>query len=413
MTDKLNKIIKISFVFIAVFLFFSVSAFSQEDKKKEQEKPRLSREAQMAMVEAQKFFDKQDWASARKPLLDYLDTNPEVVDEPVYLMLGYCWYSDGNLKEAVKVFKKGYDEYPDSFDLLSYYASTLYEMGDYDQAAPLMEKVYEKDEKKQVRYLEAAYSAYYQNGKFNDTIRVIKKMIAVSKEPKKNWYTILVQVYYNDLRNMDQAEKYLYEALDRFPLEASYWSFLSLIRQVKEDYYGSAGAYEIYSYVKPPQKPSEWKQLISIEHNIGLPLRVAKNLIKEIDGDINKEEEQGRVADAYARAFKFDEAVSYLDKILAKKPSAKLMLKKAQILFSARRNKDAIAACDDLIAVKPDEADGMAYVIKGRAAWDLKDWRTMEEAYKRAQGFKKARAEAKYALSIIQSLDEARKQVEQ
>lgn len=413
MTDKLKKIMKIPFFAVLIFLFLAGSAFCQEDANKAEttEKPKLTREAQLAMVEAQKSFEKEDWASARKPLLDYLATNPEFVDDQLYLMLGYCWYSEGNIKEALKVFKKGHESDPDNFDLLSYYAATLYESEDFATAAPLMEELYDKDPKKQERFLEAAWGAYYQIGKFEDTIRILGKLIKESKEVKQNWYTMIFQIYYNDIHNLDKAEKYLYEILDLYPMEPKYWNFLSLIRQEKEDYYGMAGAYEIYSYVKPPEKESEWNQLIGIQHNLSLPLREAKSLRKSINDDINKEDVQVKIAELYGRAYKIDKAISYIDGILKKKPSSKLMLKKAEILFSARKNKEVIATCDDIIDINKDEGDGKVFYMKGNAAWDLSDWDTMEEAFKRAQSYKEYKAFAKYALGFVDSLNEAKKQI--
>ena len=409
MANKFNDIIKVFLFAVFVFLFLSGTALCQEEKK--EEAPKMSREAQLAMVEAQKLFDKEDWPNARKPLLDYLATNPEVIVPDLYLMLGYCWYREENLKEASKVFKKGHEVYPNNFDLLSYYAMTLYDSEDFAKAAPLMEELYEKDPQKQERFLEAAYGAYYQIEKYEDTIRVLKKLIKESKEVKQNWYTMIFQIYYNDIRDLNQAEKFLNEALKLYPMEPQYWNFLSLIRQEREDYYGMAGAYEIYSYVKPPENENQWRQLINIEQNIFLPLRVAKNLRKSINDDINKEDELIRIADSYARALKIDKAVSYIDGILNKKPSSKLMLKKAEILFNARRNKETIAVCDDLINVNKDEGDGRVYFLKGNAAWDLKDWGTMEEAFKRAQSYKEYKSYAKYALGFVDSLNEAEKQI--
>ena len=174
-----------------------------------------------------------------------------------------------------------------------------------------------------------------------------------------------------------------------------------------------AGAYEIYSYVKPPEKESEWRQVISIQQNMNLVLKAAKNIRKSIKDDINKEEEQVTVAELYARAYKTDKAVSYINEILKKRPSSKLMLKKAEILASARRNKETIEACDALIDVNKDEGDGKAYYLKGNAAWDLEDWDTMEQAFKRAQSYQEYKAYAKYALGFIDSLNEAEKQIKQ
>ena len=46
--------------------------------------------------------------------------------------------------------------------------------------------------------------------------------------------------------------------------------------------------------------------------------------------------------------------------------------------------------------------------MKGNAAWDLEDWDTMEDAFKKARDFQDFRAYAKNALDYIQSLQEAK-----
>ncbi len=422
MSRKFNSIF-ISVLAFCLFLIFTSPIYGQsnqgdKDNKEQKEKPRLSREAQMAMVEAQKAVEKKDYATARKFLIDYLATNPDDVPAQAYLLLGYYWYSDDtakgkekeHLKEAQKVFKEGYEKFPDNFDLLQYYAATLYELEDFAKAGPMMEKTYEKSPKKEIRYLEAAAGAYYQVKKFNDAIRVLRKEIGLTDQPKENWYNMLYSIYIEQ-EKLDEAQKVLFEALDRFPLNTNYWQSLSMIRQEKSDYYGMVGAYEIKNDIKPPEKPQQWKETVNLYRSINTPLREAKTLVMEMKGKTGSEDDYLKLAGAYAKAMKIDEAVKVLDTALAKNPSSvALLLKKAEIIYSARRNKDAIQACDNVIAVNPKE--GKAYYMKGNAAWDLQDWDTMEKAFKKAQDFKTYRAYAKNALDYIRSLDEAKSALE-
>ena len=426
MSRKFNSIF-ISVLAVSLFLIFTSPVYGQridegdKEKKEQEEKPKLTREAQLAMVAAQRAIEKdKDYAAARKFITDYLASKPEVVPAEAYLMLGYYWYSDDtdkakqkdHLKEAMKVFKEGSEKYPDNFDLLQYYAATLYELEDFAKAAPMMEKVYEASKKKEIRYLEAASGAYYQVKKFEDAKRVIRKMIGLTDKPKENWYNMLYSILIEQ-EKLDEAQKVIFEALDRFPLNTNYWQSLSVLRQEKNDFYGMTGAYEIKNYIKPPEKPSQWKETINLYRSVNVPLRVARTIEMEIKGKNATEDEYLKLADAYAKAMKTDEAIKVLDAAIAKKPSSSaLLLKKAEIIYSARRNKDAIKACDDLIAVNPKEGDGKAYYMKGNAAWDLQDWDTMEKAFEKAQDFKTYRAFAKNALAYIQSLDEAKSALE-
>ncbi|MBN1907649.1 MAG: tetratricopeptide repeat protein [Deltaproteobacteria bacterium] len=401
-------------VVVAGFLALSFPAVGQDQKGSEEdqqsavdeEKDRMSKEAQTAMVEAQRAFEKKDFATAKKFLIDYLATKPADVPPEVYLMLGFYWYNESKFDEAIKVFKEGHEKFPDHHDILSYYAAVLYEGGKFAEAGPLMEKTYETSTKKPINLLEAAAGAYYQIEKYADAKRVIRKMMSTTKEPKENWFNMLLGICFEE-EKYDEAEKIIFEALNLFPMSAVYWQQLGMVRQAKEDWYGMAGAMEIRTNIKPPEKTADFKEIYNIYNSLNLPLRVIKGIEMSAKDKALEEKEYLQIADAYARAMKIDKAVSYLDKQIQKKPSSALMLKKAEILLNARKNKEAIKACDDLIAFNPNE--GGAYKIKGLASWDLEDWEGMRVAFTRAQSFKEHRREAEDGLDYLKSLDEAKK----
>ncbi len=405
-----GKAIKLlSFLFItAVFFSFSFPGFCQEDKPKE-EKKRMTREAQLALVESQRAYEKEDYEKARKPLLDYLATQPETIPEQVYLLLGVCWYFDKNIEEAIKVFKKAHEAYPENVDILKNYAAMLSEGGHHAEAAPLMEKVYDIIEKKDIKYLNFAVGSYYQAGKLSDAKRVLMRMIDISEKPDSKWFESIISICMEQ-DQLGEAESFVLKGLGIFPMDVKFWKLLGNFRQEENDYAGATGAYEIGSRVKPPEKKDEWKTLINLYQYLNVPLRVASTMIVALKKDNVQEDDHIMIADAYSQAMRVDEAISYLDKIIAKKPSTTLMLKKAKILLNARRNEQAIKALDELIAIDPDE--GEAYMLKGLAAWDLKDWKTMEAAFRAASRIKgyKDKTQAKNFLGIIESLQEAKRE---
>jgi Flp pilus assembly protein TadD len=107
---------------------------------------------------------------------------------------------------------------------------------------------------------------------------------------------------------------------------------------------------------------------------------------------------------------KIDDAVAYLDSVIDKKPNSDLMLEKGRILYKARRNEEAIKAFDELIAFDPDV--GEAYMLKGNAAWDLKDWDLAKQAYRKGREFSDYRPQAKNLLDFIESIEEAKNKIE-
>jgi tetratricopeptide (TPR) repeat protein len=410
------RILLLSIIINSVLLSFALPLYCQEKKEGEKEAKRLTREAQMAMVEAQRAIEKDDYTSARTPLLEFIRLEKEKpeytiqsIPEQMYIMLAYCWYNDGNLAEAVKVYGEAYKAYPDNADILTYYAVMLYESEKFIESAPLLEKAYEKREKKEIKYLNYASQAYYLAEKLEDAKRVKKRMIKISDNPESPWYDFLISICF-DQENMDEAETYIYEALDRFPMEMKYWKWLGNIRIERGDYAGLVGAYEIGYTVEPPKNEKDWKNLIDLYKSMNVTSRVVKSYRESLKNKDVTEEDHLFIATAYAKIMKIDEAVSYLDSVIAKKPSSNLMLEKGRILYKARRDEEAIKAFDELIAF--DANVGEAYMLKGYSAWDLKDWDLAKEAFRKARDFSDYKPQAKNLLDFIESIEEAKNKIE-
>ena len=287
------------------------------------------------------------------------------------------------------------------------YAGFLSEAEDFAKAAPMWEKTYEIVMKKDLKYLKNAAGCYYQAQKMEEAKRVYKRLIKLSEKPDKDLYNAIILIA-QEQGKMEEAEGYVMEALDLFPTEGKYWKLLGNFRLDKEDYPGAGAALEIDSDIEPPNTLKEGKFLVDMYRALNVPRRVAGRMEQLLKTEKNpKDEDYIMIATAYAQAMKTDEAVAYLDKILAKESSTELMMNKAQILYQARRYKQAIKAYDEVIDVDPKI--GEAYYWKGWSAVELKDWLTAKEAFRNALEDKKFREGAKNAIDVLENLDEARK----
>ncbi len=391
---------------IMLFMTFTSNICAQEEQEQEKEEgPRLTREAQLAMVNAQELMGKEDNAGALKTLLDFLATGPEFIPETMYLMLGALYYYEENLEESVKAYEKGHNAFPDSENMALQYSVMLTNAQKYDRAAPMFEKVYEMITKKDIKYLINAAKCYYLAEKLEDSKRVFKRLIKMTDPPEKDWYDSIIRIA-EDQQNSQEAEGYVMEALTFYPMEVKYWNVLASLRQQQEDIRGTASAYDIATHVKPPEGINQWKILIQLYNYLNVPLRAATKMQKTFDIEKPKEKDHITIANAYVRAMKTDEAVAYLDKVIAKERSVNLMLEKAKILYDARRNKQAIEALDQLLAADPKNEE--AYIMKGWVAWDMKEWDAAEDAFEKVINDKDLRQQAKEALGGLTSLKEAR-----
>jgi len=416
-------------LFAALVIFMAVCStsaplFAQEDQGQGEEAAseegrKMSREAQEALVETQRRYETnpEDLAAVREPLITYLKTPVDPTPITVYQMLGQFWYidekNDKHVEEAQKVYKLGHEAFPEDEGIMLNYAVTTYELERFEDAAPLFEKYYGMMAEKDIKYLEYAAQTYYMVEDLKNAKRVFLQMLDQTKNPEDIKDTWMVQIIgiCQAMEDSKEEEKYIRMALDYFPMEKKYWRYLANISLSKEDYTGGTAALEIATRVQLPDQKSEWRSLIELYNYLGLPLRSAESIQEGLDllaAESTEEEQQLAIAEAYARGARVDKAVSYLDSVIAKSPSYELKIKKATILYDARRNEEALAALDDCIAMKKNAYD--AYYMKGWVAWDMENWSLAKEAFGEAANSREetTRYSSENALEMLASLDEAK-----
>jgi tetratricopeptide (TPR) repeat protein len=406
---KINKLMLLICI-LGISVFLSLHGLAQESED-ESEGPDLTREAQVALVAAQELMQQEDFTNARTPIIEYLATQPEVVPEVAFLMLGQLWYGDDSLdddtrlNEAMKVFKQGSEAYPESENILINYAVVTYELENFSQAARLFERLYDISKEKDVENLYRAAVSFYTSEELEEAKRVFKRMIDLPGEAKTEWYDTIISICMEQ-EKVDEAETYILQALEVYPLKMNYWQLLANMRIEREDYRGAASALEIGYTVEPPKEKKDWTNLFDLYTYLNVPMRIAKNLEEILEKNASEQEDHIRIAKAYASSHRIEKAVAYLDKIISQEPSVKLVLEKARILYDARRNNEAIKVLDECIALDPLQYE--AYMLKGFAAWDLKDWDLARDAFENAQGSKQYGRQAEDALAVMDDLDRAK-----
>lgn len=354
----------------------------------------------------------------------------QLTPDTLYQMLGQFWYLDENndkhVEEANKVYKAAHEAFPDDESFLLNYAITTYELERPGDASPLFEKFYDLSEKKDIKYLEYAAQTALQAENMKESKRLYLRMLGLVdagnveslEKPKDAWMQQIIGICQMQ-EDAKEEEKYIRLALDYFPMEKRYWKLLANSCLINEEYSPGTAALEIATRIALPDQKSDWTSLIDLYNFVGLPLRSAESLQTGFDlltEDSTEEkrqrlqkERQLAVADAYVRGARVDKAVAYLDSAIAENPSHSydLKMKKATILYEARRNEEAMAALDECIDANARGYD--AYYMKGWVAWDMKDWDTAEEAFESASSSKNdsIRLNSKTAIEMLADLDKA------
>jgi len=384
--------------------FFSPYIFSAEKKGGEVaqpiEKVRMSKETQAALVAAQDFITQKNYQGAKQLLVDHLATNPEYKPESLYSMLGYVYYLLEDLDNAAKYLKQGYEAYPKE-ELLTNWAGVIYESQKYDEAAAIFEKAAEAFPEKKAEYLKKAASSYYEGKKPGEAKRIFIKILNMQKEPDFKLYETIFSLC-EEMGQEDEARKYLVQMMNLDPVNFKYWEYLGRMYHQDEDYTGVTSALEIAYNIKKPEK-KEIERLEQFYAYLNVPLRLAKSMQKRDD---RTENDNKNMINAYLSAIRTDKAVSILDEMIKKKRDVDLILQKGKILYEARKNKEAIAAFNECIALNPNKVE--AYMLKGFCAWDLEDWDLAKESFKKAINDKTYQRQASELIAIIEDLEKAK-----
>jgi len=390
-------------VCVLSLLFFSPYTFSAE-KGGEVAKPiakvRMSKETQAALVAAQDLMTQKNYQAAKQVLMDHLATNPEYKPEALYAMLGYVYYTLGDLDSAAKYLKEGYEAYPKE-ELLSNWAGVVYESEKYDEAAAIFEEASEVFPEKKVEYLKKAASSYYEGRKPGEAKRLFVKLLNMQKEPDFKLYETIFSLC-EEMGQRDEARKYLVQMMNLDPLNSKYWEYLARMYQEDEDYTGVASALEIAYNIKKPEK-QEIERLEQFYAYLNVPLRLAKHIHER---DNRTENDNKNMINAYLSAIRTDKAVSIIDEMIKNKKDTDLLLMKGKILFEARKNKEAMKTLDECIALNPNKAQ--AYMLKGFCAWDLEDWDLAKQCFRKAINDKDYKKQASELIDVIESLEEAK-----
>jgi tetratricopeptide (TPR) repeat protein len=377
-----------------MFVFVS---FGIAQEAEEEEEPKLPKEALKALYEAQMLMGEDKFDEAIALLNAYLDKRPPDVPMHIYVMLGNCWYAKENFEETLKAFKKAHELDPTDINALSNYAIMNAQTERFIEAAVLFEKLYDLEDPPKSKNLFQAAACYYQGEDLKNSKRVLERLLRLPGTPEHKWYQLIIEIS-NALEQMEDVERYILEFLTLDPLQAQYWSLLSQIRLDREDLIIGASDLEIAYRVEAPKRQSQWRNLSDLYLYVHAPLMSVRCQEEAQEGDSDP---KGyiRIADAYTRVLRYDEAIKTLDEGLKKKVSADLLFEKGRILYDDMRFRQAIDVFKE--CVKLDSKRGEAFTLMGFAAWSLKSWDEARTAFADASRIPKFRDQANAAIGAL------------
>jgi tetratricopeptide (TPR) repeat protein len=217
--------------------------------------------------------------------------------------------------------------------------------------------------------------AYYNDGMFDQAIDTLKQTLDMNAPDKESHAKvdatcaqILGIIYFNNKQNFDEALKYFNKVAEMKPSDGDNYYYMGLAYSGKGDYDRA-----IASFTEG----------------------IAKGTENAADADY-------RIGQAYFKKDKSGDAISFLEKAVAKSPKSETALDAQELLgiiYNKRDDSDrAIASLTAVVKARPENVN--AYYVLGLNYFKQKKYDKMLAAYKKAITIKPDYADAHYNLGM-------------
>ncbi len=336
-----------------------------------------------------------------KACVDLLDRSlsPESAPAQWFILRGNALLELDREDEARSTFEHGLENHPGHELLHHNHAVACYVTEDWEAAAESFVKAFELGQESSPDLLYNAATAYAQAGEARQGLGLLEELFQHHPSPSSAWLELGVNLCLQE-ENPVRAERFLDILVQRTPGRNQYWRLMARVHLEQEDLPAAASALEI-AYALQDTENSRWKELAHLYQAMNAPLSAARRLEKGAGADPDLEECR-EIAAWYARAFRHDEAVAWMDRALEVRASAPILAEKAKILYRFGRFEQAIQSAEQ--ALEQDGQLGSMAMLVGLASSQLQDWQRAETAFARAEKIKGTRHQARAFLASIRTL---------
>ncbi len=374
------------------------------------EKPRrLSPATRAALVKSQEALNQDQYEKARQILSAYLKDHARQAPADVYWLFGNTWFLEDNLEQACMAYRKGMARFPENASLHQNYAVASYLRKDYAEAGDHFVRAFELESPKpDISLLFKGGSAYYNAKNYVRAKQVLNRLIRTADTVKPQWRKLLVYSHVS-LEKWRAAETALAPLLEETPRQPEYWKLLAKLHLNQNNYRDAAAALQISYEIDSPEA-SSWANLADMYLYLNAPLKAGRCIAKGYGEDLSLEQCE-RMARAYARALRYDKAVDYINKAIAKEPSAERYKLRARFYYKDRRFADSLASFEKATQYAP--GDDWARLMLGFCAMELDNWELARQAFSGAAKSEKYGSWAKSALAMVDDLMDVKKAASQ
>lgn len=363
----------------------------------------LSRNARVAMVNAQKHESESQVPKAMEILTKFMADFPDEIHVFIpYTLAGYELDSN-HLSRAAKLYQKTLDICPEFAAAWQNLGKVSFDLKEYATAAKAFETVWILGNKTEYIYRYHAAIAHAQN---KTKKKALEHLFFLTDgkvgTPDKNWVKLMAHLCMEEkqspkaltiiekLLKKDNPEPYLFKLATSLFLETN-------------QYTKAAKALAAYSMMKPLTS-SEQKLMADLYYNIGIPYKAAYLYEKTLNGNIEKDICE-KAATAWYEAFEFDTALALIDDSLKTYPDSHVLWRlKAWISYEKSNFHQAGLLFSKASQLK--RTDHQSLFMMGFSEFKAGEYKKASNTLKKAASKQQYKKQAKQLLAQIKSISE-------
>jgi tetratricopeptide (TPR) repeat protein len=327
---------------------------------------------------------------------------PKSVNE--LLALAKQCYDGGRYADAGRHLADAYERSSEKKAEHLYFSAAAYLMAkEYPTAIAAFERLRQAHpQAMQPAWKEHWIHALLAGGQGRRAIEPMQARIAeTSGAEQVRWQEILIHEYL-ELKMPTEAAGYLARLTREAPAEARWWKLRGQILLMTGDEAAALAALTIYGYLVPLTE-AEQKAWADLSLQVGVPgqaVPVYEALLRQTADPSVLE----HLVLALQRLGNYEAALSHVESAAAGRQDPKLLMLRADLLYTLKRYADAAEAYRRAAEQKHPRC-GKAWLMAGYAAWQAEDLSSSRQAFSRAAAYEDQRKSALAAMRQLRQIN--------
>lgn len=356
-------------------LLLASPALAADEKKPAEQKSvatleELSRDAKLALFEAQSLLEKGETEKAVEQLGKYVRSHEKKDDQ---FLVRYQYASMlvqvDRREEALVQYEKVVQLEPRYDAGWMGLGETAYGLGQYEKAADALMKGYELSAEKRPELLYYAAAARLLAGDASRALPILDELTSGKHgQPKFEWFRGYVSGCLQ-AEDRDRGQLAVNAMIEKFPNNPDAWYLAFQYYASTSNYRQAAVSLTIVSYMRPLSR-QEQLQLGDLYAAVDAPAAAAEHY-STATADSASAAEIERVASAYLASYQAEQALKVLDKGLKEMPTFRLWSLLGDLQVMEKRFQEAYRAFSECTKLDPDQP--RPYLMLGYCAIEMND----------------------------------------